>query len=274
MESEPHLLHPTSTATPQSTRPTQVGLPLLERCAKKTMKIPTMNTQPIAFLIVVLNVFHLSSVSAATPIVSITQSAWDYSGSGLVEDGMVGWTFYVSNSVTVTQIGWFDEGGDGLSRAIQVGLWQATSEGFSADGSVVELLGTAGSGLFIPGGTAAQLNGYFRVVDLAVPIELQPGSYQIAGLITASTADPTTFMWDGGHGIFNTPDVSVGPFFYGIMTESEIPSGFTWVDSSNFYLASGLEMGPMLFAVPEASTPILLMFGLAMVLSRRRVDRH
>jgi hypothetical protein len=240
-----------------------------------------MNTKPIALLVFALNVFQLPSADAASPIVSIPQAAWDYYGAGLGSEahgnGMVGWTFYVSNPVTVTQIGWHDRGGDGLSRPYQVGLWQATSGGFAAGSSVVELLGTAGAGLTIPGGTTAMLNGYFRVVNLAVPIELQPGSYQIAGLDTASTTDPITYMWDGGHGIYNTPDVSVGAFFYGDMTGSgypPMPSGFTWVDSSHFYLASGLEMGPMLFVVPEASTPILMMLGLAMVLSRRRVDRN
>jgi len=240
-----------------------------------------MNYKPIALVVFALSVFPLHSADAASPIVSIPQAAWDFYASGLGSeshgDGMVGWTFYVTNPVTVTQIGWHDRGGDGLSRAFQVGLWQATSGGFSAGSSVVELLGTAGSGLIIPGGTEAILNGYFRVVDLAVPIVLQPGSYQIAGLDTASTTDPITYMWDGGLGIYDTPDVSVGAFFYGNMTGSgypPMPSGFTWVDSSHFYLASGLEMGPMLFVVPEASTSILMMFGFAMALSRRRVNRR
>lgn len=240
-----------------------------------------MNAKSIALLVAVLSVFRSLPAGAASPIVSIPQAAWDFYGAGLGSeihgDGMVGWTFHVSNPVTVTQVGWHDRGGDGLSRGFQVGLWQAISGGFSTSSSVVELLGTGGAGLVIPGGTAAILNGYFRVVDLAVPIVLQPGTYQIAGLDTATTPDPITYMWDGGIGIYNTPDVSVGAFFYGNMTGSgypPMPSGFTWVDNSHFYLASGLEMGPMLFVVPEPSSPILIMFGLAMVLSRRSVDRQ
>ncbi|MCB1130189.1 MAG: hypothetical protein KDN05_03610, partial [Verrucomicrobiae bacterium] len=128
----------------------------------------------------------------------------------------------------------------------------------------------------IPSGTTAPLNGAFRVVDLAAPLVLQPGQYQIGGLDTLGTPDPITYMWDGGIGVFNTPSTYVGSFFYADMTGSGYPASspdFGWVNSNNFYLASGLELGPMLFVVPEFSVAGLMLPSGLLLLRRRRRRR-
>lgn len=52
-----------------------------------------------------------------------------------------------------------------------------------------------------------------------------------------------------------------------------MPPGFNWVDNSRFYLASGLEMGPMLFAVPEPASLLLAAMSLGWITTRRRVVR-
>src|SRR5689334_9537165 len=66
-----------------------------------------------------------SSASAATPIININPSTdvptpyWGFDeGHG---NGMVGWSFQTLEPFIITQVGWYDETGDGLSRPFQVG---------------------------------------------------------------------------------------------------------------------------------------------------------
>ena len=44
-------------------------------------------------------------------------------GTGANNDQSVGWQFNVLNSVTVTDLEWFDPTGNGLSTAHTVGIW-------------------------------------------------------------------------------------------------------------------------------------------------------
>src|SRR5277367_194371 len=66
------------------------------------------------------------------------------------ENTMIGWTFHVNSTITINQIGWYDQGLDGLSRSFNVGLWQDLSGNyFSPSSTPVALLGN--SGMTIPG---------------------------------------------------------------------------------------------------------------------------
>jgi hypothetical protein len=105
-------------------------------------------------------------------------------------DGMVGWNFQLLVPFTITQVGWYDQDADGLSRAFQVGLWQ-TDPGLPPfwgwHGS--SMIGDPDKGLTIPTTTNAALVGVWRVVDLTEPLPLQPGFYQLGGLESRGTAD-------------------------------------------------------------------------------------
>lgn len=80
----------------------------------------------------------------------------------------VGWQFEVLDSITITGLSWFDLGGDGLTFAHTVGVW----DGFGT------LLGSA----TIPDGTTANLDSAgFRYVSVA-PFTLAAGaSYTVGG---------------------------------------------------------------------------------------------
>jgi hypothetical protein len=212
------------------------------------------------------------------PIVSVNP-ATDYWFNEQHGDGMVGWVFNLQQPVTVNQVGWYDDGQDGLSRSFQIGLWQDLTG--SADSILVychfqtsnpySIIGDPDEGITIPAGTTASLNGAYRVVNLPWPITLAPGNYELGGLDSASTADPIRYLY--GRHETPVPGMTQGPFFYADPLFRNSAFGPT----ESLYLADGLEMGPMLFAtVPEPSMLCLLMIaGSILVLHRyRMIARH
>lgn len=124
---------------------------------------------------------------------------------------MLGWEFTVTQTVTVTQLGWMDWGLDGLVAAHQIGIWQTSDSQLLASETV-------------PAGTSATLVDQFRVIDLSTPLPLQPGvTYRIAGFDPGSS-DP--HVWDAA--LSGYPSIEV--------------TGFT-IDS-RINLGAGLAIGP------------------------------
>lgn len=213
-----------------------------------------------------------SATGQGVSIVNI-DPATQYDFNEIHGNGMVGWNFYVTQPITITQVGWYDDAQNGLTRDFQIGLWQDLSRS-SGDGGFFgtnpnSLIGDPIDGLTIPGGTGASLNGAWRVVDLVAPLTLIPGSYQLGGLDTASTSDPIRYQLAGMNPPI--PGVTIGCFFYA-------GSGFTPTTTlgltHEYYVASGLELGPMLFtSVPEPVSGILIVVG-ALVLFCHRPRMH
>lgn len=180
-------------------------------------------------------------------------------------NGMVGWTFHLQAPLTVTAVGWYDEGRDGLSRQFQVGLWQdLVSYWFAPADSPRQLLGSVDAGITIPGGTTATLLESWRIVPLATPLTLAPGYYELGGLDSAATPDVIKYDYCGSMAPIppTAPGLTIGMFFY-----ADDHSSPTFGLTSDFYLADGLELGPMLFtSIPEPSSIGLVGLGAVMVL--------
>jgi len=185
-----------------------------------------------------------STASAATPIININPSTdvpapyWGFDeGHG---DGMVGWSFQVLEPFIITQVGWYAENVDGLSRPFQLGLWGSSS-----------LIGDPVSGLIIPGGTNAVVSGPWRVVGLAEPLVLPTGSYVLGGLDTSPTTDVIKYVFAGNPGnqvlAPTGSSLVIGEFFYGAIAPG--PFGYP----TGLYTAWGLELGPMLFGTKVAA---------------------
>jgi hypothetical protein len=189
-----------------------------------------------------------SIASEAVPIVKInpsTNSTFDEAHG----DGMVGWSFQLIEPFTITQVGWYATNANGLSRPFQVGLWE---------GGAGSLIGDPTNGLIIPAGTNATLLGSWRVIDLAEPLVLPPGFYDIGGFDTSATTDVIKYVSAGnpGYQAVAPPGspVLIGPFFYGTMSTAGVPPKFG--PPTEYYLWWGLELGPMLFGTngPGVST--------------------
>lgn len=209
----------------------------------------------------------------STQVVSGTPGPGQYWGFNEAHgNGMVGWTFNLQQALTITAVGWYDDGHDGLSRAFKVGLWQDLTGYFDPGSTPAQLLGSPANGITIPAGTTPSLQGSWRVVPLPIPLNLLPGNYELGGLDTAATPDVIKYILaDGGVPIPpTTPGLTIQQFFYAF--DGGGPSTFQVVNNRYFYLANGLELGPMLFTnIPEPSAVALVGFGaVGLVILRRR----
>jgi hypothetical protein len=103
--------------------------------------------------------------------ISFTPYADEHAGAPYT----VGFEFSVSSLGTITALGVYDSGQDGLAGAATVGLWDASGN----------LLTSA----TIPSGTSATLNGFFRLQDIT-PFLLTPNVDYVVGAYASS--DPFT----------------------------------------------------------------------------------
>jgi hypothetical protein len=186
--------------------------------------------------------------SDVVPMVNINPST-NFTFDEAHGNGMVGWSFQLIESFTVTRVGWYAENPNGLSRSFQVGLWK---------GGGWSLIGDPDNGLIIPAGTNSTLLGPWRVVDLVEPLLLRPGLYILGGLDTLATPDVIKYVAAGDPGYQGVvPPGSaalIGPFFYGEMQTPGVPPKFGL--PTEYYLWWGLELGPMLLGTngPATST--------------------
>ena len=189
---------------------------------------------------------------------------------------MIGWTFYLTQPVVLTGLGWYDDGLDGLADPHQIGIWKDQSG--RTDGPYMDLLNAANTSALvlsatIPVGTAAPLDGSWRRLDFNVALTLEPGGYEIAGRNYAETADVVNYFKDSPPEVGRTlpadPRLEVGAPAADLRFGSEVP---TFHQPQDFWLVYGVELGPMLFieAIPEPSTVLLLAGGLGFWLLARR----
>ena len=200
---------------------------------------------------------------ADTPAISFTST----NGAFLdLRTRMIGWQFSLSDPVNVTSLGWYDQGGNGLNRAHEVGIWQTDTKILVAQAVV-------------PQGLEAPLDGQFRWAGLSLPVQLQPGiSYSIAGLDIGSGGD--AHVWDtqigcctahvSGFSVHALVQLTAGTALGGETHGFGFPTGL--IGDGRAAL-----MGPnfTVSAVPEPQTYIMMLAGLLFIggLARsRRAD--
>jgi hypothetical protein len=154
-----------------------------------------------------------------------------------------GWTFLVKTPIIATDIGWYDEGGNGLSHEHRIGLWYSPNKTSwpYIDATATQLLS---SFAVVPSGTSAELDGRYRKEPIpAGPLVLQPGGYALGGIDYADSTDSIMYSGDfpdniplaQGRAILGAPGYATQPGFR---------------PPSLFFLVNGLELGPMLFVQP------------------------
>jgi len=151
--------------------------------------------------LILLSAFAASS-AMATAVLSFNTSG---ASSGGEYDQSVGWEFTVNSTITVTGLGWYDQNGDGLQMAHEVGIWNSTGT-----------LLTSGT---VAAGTTDPLDGLFRTVSIS-SIVLTPGTYivggenfstnteQLAFGVTPTTISSISFVggeFSAADGIFEEP---------------------------------------------------------------------
>ena len=124
---------------------------------------------------ILLTMFAVGSL-LADPVLSFDTTT---ALTGANFDQTVGWEFNVVSAITVTGLGWYDQGADGLQLAHMVGIWNSTGTTLLTSATVAA-------------GTTDPLDGLFRTVAIT-PIVLAPGEYIVGGQNFATNSDVLAF---------------------------------------------------------------------------------
>jgi hypothetical protein len=199
------------------------------------------------------------NIDPATQISTNPLPGQYYGGNDIpLTDTMLGWTFVLSAPATITGFGWYDQDLDGLSHPHQIGLWYGNAS-TNIESTPYGTNTTLRAMATVPAGTNAVLEGSWRRVDLATPIDLPSGYYILAG--TFYVDDPDVNKWMMGPGP-SGPTLPGDPRVRsGLATASGPPDPFN-PNTNLFQLPNGfltgwtVAFGPNLFIVPPG-VPVL-----------------
>ncbi len=205
--------------------------------SRKTMLTQRVTTAAGAALFL-----SLGAVGLHAQIVAV-ESTFNPGGTyySLPPDQTYGWRFSVGDTpLSVTQLGYFDAGLDGLMDSHRVGIWDSA--------------GTLLTQATVPAGTEGTLVSAYRFT-LAAPARLEANTTYFIGGLSASASDVII--------AFDSPQTYASEIAYQTATYSQL-TGFASPDTA--YSASHGVFGPNLqfTAVPEPHHYAMLSgFGLA-----------
>ena len=209
-------------------------------------------------------VLACSSASAVTAITATNTAGNQEFG------GSLGFDFVVNSTIVVSQLGAFDDNGDGFNRDINVGIFARNENGtplnFMDDTAIGAIMGQT----TFSAGNPGTLSGSYRFQNIA-PLTLTPGAYTLNawgyGLNERNGNDGNLGNWptttDDGGGLITF----VGTSRFG---DAGTPGSFP--NSADGGPATRYGAGNMVFdAIPEPSA-LALLIGCAgaLVLRRRR----
>ena len=176
-------------------------------------------------------IFAPNSRAQGTPALSFTGG-----GSFGPFAGTYGWSFTLTSTIMVADLGYFDFGDNGLAASHDVGIWTSTGA----------LLVSA----TVPSGSAGTLINDFRYV-LVAPTILTPGNYVIGGFDSGSTGDAITV---GASTITTASGITYGASRSIGGSSLTFPTGDAFGHPDSYF-------GPNFIFVPEPTTLGLLLFG-------------
>jgi len=196
-----------------------------------------MKLNALAQALAVALVLGLVSTGArAAPAITLTTPGDLYDGTPFT----LGFQFTVTSDTSITALGVFDAGQDGLSSDASVGIWDTT--------------GTLLTSAVVPAGTAGTLIGDFRYTSIS-PFSALAGVNYIVGSYVANEQQSSLGNEQGGAG-------SVDPNVIIIEDQFSDDAAFTFPDLTNNH-SGGAWLGANFIsgggtAVPEPTTLVLL----------------
>ncbi len=169
----------------------------------------------------------------------------------------VGWEFDVLTPITITGLGWYDQGLNGLGFSHMVGIWDSSGD------LVISAL--------VASGTTDPLDGDFRTVTIA-PLVLEPGDYTIGGQNFANSTDQVAF---------NTPPTTESGVDF---LTGEYSSGSGFVDPTDptgtkdccwgpSFTTGSTGGGPVTTPEPTGASALLALGILGAALARKRARK-
>jgi len=180
------------------------------------------------------------------PVLSFNEAT---GGNATNQNQSVGWQFNVVSPLTVTGLGWFDQGANGLSVSHTVGIWNPS--------------GTLLSSVVVPAGVAAPLDGQYRTSAVA-PFTLPVGTGYIVGGQNFSTSTDRL-----ASNVSHTVDSRIS---YVDATFSNLNSGF--VRPTQFSVAFTGFYGPSFSVVPVPEPSSITLAFLAATAMAWFAQRH
>jgi Domain of unknown function (DUF4082)/PEP-CTERM motif len=210
------------------------GKPMKTRTTIRSISLLLLTSQ------ILLTHLSLGATPALTPVL----------GPGIifepeVNTSTIGWQFTVNSPVSVSALGFFDVGLDGLAQSHQVGIWANTG--------TLLVSGT------VSAGTSSTLDGSFRYVTVPGTI-LTPGTYRIGAFYVANSAD---LKPGNSESITTDPAISYIQPNYGLGSFT-FPNVLQGIGNGLNHFGPNFELSP----VPEPSTLVLLSVGGIVVMVR------
>ena len=207
------------------------------------------------------------------PATQVPDTFWGFGEDTLITNGMYGWTFWLTEPVTVTGLTWYDQNPAGLLHAHELGLWQypgRETNGYWASTNSILLFS-----LTIPAGTnASLLDGAWREVDLATPVTLVAGYYVLAGTHYSENPDVVKYVaaWLLNERLPMDPRIIADcPAFtdsgMGVPVWPYDPNAPLFRIPDDAIVALGFEFGPNLLLVPPVPSLQVSASGSQIVLS-------
>ena len=186
----------------------------------------------------------VNSTTQAAPILSLGEHGTSNNHSGLY---VYGWQFDALEDMTISMLGLYDQGGDGLLQSHEVGVWDAN--------------GTLLTSLETEAGENGLLIGNFRYFDI-VPLNLQKDMRYVLGATS----------WSQDYYAFNVSDFDtddgiryLSPVHRFSGGELEFPtgSGNSSIFNINLFRTEAVDL-------PEPQSMFMLVMGLGIMLMLRR----
>ncbi len=206
-----------------------------------------------AALLSILLVLPLSSrAGSLIPVLDITGGG---TATVPLADAVGGWQFHLNDSLTISALGAWDEGGLPLQIAHDIGLW-TLSDTLLATATVANNNSVAVA--------SASPDGRWLFTPIS-PIELGPGDYVLGA-------------------VWGDPMIGADPFRFGTTTSTSF--GASFIESREATLLPGPilvfpgDLGPpnggifgpnMALTIPEPSASVLLFSGATLCLALRRL---
>lgn len=209
----------------------------------------------------------MSLMAWAQPTVASSAAITGFSGADFITvgtpDSTRGWSFILSQNVTLEALGGYDLGGNGFVSAHQVAIWESATQNLVAY-------------VTLQAGTGSTLSGAFRYETVG-PAILMSGTPYVIGMelfwATTPSGSDTDYL-RGNNGITTTDSIVT----YGTRLRN-FSGGFSFPDENleGFAPSTSGFFGPnFLFSaapVPEPESCALMLAGLGVltVFARRRV---